>query len=192
MKRLIVGISGASGMPYAKRLLQVMPENYEIHLIASKVAQKVFPMETEWSLDSNSLSQWASHSERIRLFDEKDFFAPAASGSFKTEGMVVIPCSMKTLAGIACGYANTLIERAADVTLKQKRKLVLVVRETPYNRIHLQNMLRADEAGAIILPASPGFYDKPDTIDQLIDFVIARTMDMFAIPQTLVKGWQEE
>ncbi len=192
MKRLIVGISGASGMPYARRLLQVLPEDYELHLVASEIAKDVFYTETGFRLDENSLAEWISHPERIHFFNEKDFFAPAASGSFNTEGMVVIPCSMKTLAGIACGYANTLIERAADVTLKQKRKLVLVVRETPYNRIHLQNMLRAQEAGAVILPASPGFYTKPESIEQLIDFVVARAMDMLEIPQTLVKGWQEK
>ncbi len=191
MKRLIVGISGASGMPYARRLLRVLPGEYELHLVASETAKDVFLMETGLRLDESSLAEWASHPGRIRLFKEKDFFAPAASGSFKTEGMVVIPCSMKTLAGIACGYANTLIERAADVTLKQERKLVLVVREMPYNRIHLQNMLRAHEAGATILPASPGFYAKPESIEQLVDFVVARTMDMLEIPQTLVKGWQE-
>ncbi len=191
MKRIIVGISGASGMPYALRLLEALPADYELHLIASKVAKEVFHLETGLQLDEKGLAGRVSNPERMRFFQERDFFAPAASGSFKNEGMVVIPCSMKTLAGIACGYANTLIERAADVTLKQKRKLVLVIRETPYNRIHLQNMLRADEAGAVILPASPGFYFKPESVEQLIDFVVARTLDMLAIPQTLAKGWQE-
>jgi len=193
VKRLIVGVSGASGMPYALRLLQSIPEEYEIHLIVSSAAKKICKAETGVDLNKTSLPEifLKTKAKNISLFSNDDHFAPVASGSFHTDGMVVIPCSMKTLSGVANGYAQSLIERAADVTLKEKRKLVLVVRETPFNTIHLKNMLRAADAGAVILPASPGFYANPQTMDDLIDFIAARALDALHIPQTLFHGWKE-
>lgn len=193
-KRLIVGISGASGMVYAKRLLEIVPQTYAIHLVLSEIASKIFKVETGYALNSQTLIEMipAFESRKIHLYDYKNHFAAIASGSFRTDAMVVIPCSMKTLAGIAQGYAQSLLERAADVTLKEKRPLVLVVRETPYNRIHMKNMLKAHDAGATILPASPGFYHQPQKIMDLVDFVVARTLDALNIPQTLIKGWKEE
>lgn len=193
IKRLIVGISGASGMPYALRLLKSIPNEYEIHLILSSAAKKICKAETGVDINKESLATLLSgaHVNKINLLSNEDHFAAVASGSFHTDGMVIIPCSMKTLSGIANGYAQSLMERAADVTLKEKRKLVLVVRETPYNQIHLNNMLRATEAGAVILPASPGFYAHPKSLDDIIDFIAARTLDALRIPQTLFKGWKE-
>jgi len=193
-KRLIVGISGASGMIYAKRLLETVPQDYVIHLVLSKIASKIFKAETGSELSKESLSKLIPDcdSREFHLYDYKNHFAAIASGSFNTEAMVVIPCSMKTLAGISNGYTQSLLERAADVTLKERRPLVLVIRETPYNRIHMKNMLKAHDAGATILPASPGFYHQPQNISDLVDFVVARTLDALSIPQTLVKGWKEE
>lgn len=193
-KRLIVGISGASGMAYAKHFLNAIPQDYALHVVLSDVAEKIFQVETGVALNKESLTNLipSAKSNRIHLYDPRNHFAPIASGSFRTDAMVVIPCSMKTLAGIANGYAQSLMERAADVTLKERRPLVLVVRETPYNRIHLKNMLKAHDAGATILPASPGFYHKPESIDDLVGFVVARTLDALNIPQTLFKGWKEE
>jgi 4-hydroxy-3-polyprenylbenzoate decarboxylase len=195
-KRLIIGISGATGMVYALRLLESVPADFKIHLVASDVAKQI--LKTEAAFDIDRLSYASTHAaqipnpERIQLHGPQDHFAAIASGSYHTSGMVVIPCSMKTLAGIANGYAGTLIERAADVTLKEKRRLVLVTRETPLNRIHLQNMLQANDAGATILPASPGFYHKPQSIDDLVNFVVARTLEALDIPQELVPGWKEK
>ena len=193
-KRLIIGISGASGMTYAKRLLETVPQEYEIHLVLSEVASKIFKTEVGKELNLESLKELIpdSESRKFRFYDHKNHFAAIASGSFHTVAMVVIPCSMKTLAGIANGYAQSLLERAADVTLKERRPLVLVVRETPYNRIHMKNMLKAHDAGATILPASPGFYHQPQNVSDLVDFVVARTLDALDIPQTLLKGWKEE
>ncbi len=192
-KRLIVGVSGASGMPYALRLLQSIPEEYEIYLIASSGAQRICKSETGIELNRSSLTNHLPEirNENINFLSNDDFFTPVASGSFHTDGMVVIPCSMKTLSGIANGYTQTLIERAADVTLKEKRKLILVVRETPFNTIHLKNMLQAAEAGAIILPASPGFYANPKSLDDIVDFIAARTLDALQISQSLFHGWKE-
>lgn len=192
-KRLIVGISGASGMPYALRFLQSIPVDYEIHLIVSSAAEKIFKSETGKVLDKKSLPALfpKTQAANIKLFSNDDHFAPVASGSFHTDGMVIIPCSMKTLSGVANGYAQSLLERAADVTLKERRKLILVVRETPLNTIHLKNMLQAAESGAVILPASPGFYANPESLDDIIDFIAARTLDALHIPQTLFHGWKE-
>jgi 4-hydroxy-3-polyprenylbenzoate decarboxylase len=197
-KRLVVGISGASGMIYTERFLMAVPVDYEVHLIFSETGQQVMATENGWQV----------HQEDFRTFIEKKYgqnrqlatfirheagnhYAPVASGSFKVQGMVIIPCSVKTLAGVAGGYADTLIGRAADVSLKEKRPLVLVVRETPLNQIHLKNMLSIDQAGGIILPASPGFYHKPETIEDLADFIAARILNVLHIPQSLYPGWRE-
>ena len=195
-KRLVVGISGASGMVYAVRLMQSLPAEYKIHLIISKIAQQI--MKAEIGIDPAAFTNIElltalkiKAPDRIQVHSPEDHWAAIASGSYKTEGMVVIPCSMKTLSGIANSYTGTLMERAADVVLKEKRKLVLVVRETPLNRIHMQNMLKAHDAGATILPATPGFYHNPQTIDDLVDFIAARTLNALNIEQSLYPGWRE-
>jgi len=198
-RRLILGISGASGMPYAVRMIRSLPTDIELHLIVSDVAQKVLKMETGWDMRSTSFTDYykQKYDETVEKPDlhihgPMDHFASVASGSFHTDGMIVIPCSAKTLSGIANGYAQTLIERAADVTLKEMRPLILVFREAPYNRIHIKNMLAVTEAGGTILPASPAFYHHPDSLEDMTDFIVARALDLLQIPHSLVKPWGEK
>ncbi|MEM5812449.1 MAG: UbiX family flavin prenyltransferase, partial [Candidatus Aenigmatarchaeota archaeon] len=154
MKRIIVGISGASGSILGIRLLQELGGKAETHLIITETARKILEHETGFSV--RQVENFAS-----RNYDNSDLFSPVASGSFKTEGMVVIPCSMKTLAGIASGFSYNLLLRCADVCLKERRRLVLVVRETPLSKVHIRNMKIASDAGAVILPPVLSFYSKP-------------------------------
>ena len=198
-KRLVVAISGASGMIYAAYLLKHIPQDYQIHLIVSREAGKILQYELNWNFPDETFPEFAQKYfgetqplAEIIPHSAENHFAPVASGSFRTNAMVVIPCSMKTLSGIANGYAHTLIERTADVHLKERRKLVLVVRETPYNQIHLQNMLQATQAGAIVLPASPGFYHRPQTVEDLVRFVVGKTITALGISHDLFPGWREE
>jgi len=181
--RLIVAITGASGVIYGKRLLEVLRErNIETHLIISKAAEKVIRHELETTkMDLERLA--------VHVYDVEDLSAPIVSGSFKTDGMIVIPCSMKTLAGITHGYSDNLILRAADVTLKEKRKLILVPRETPINVIHLRNMLDLASQDVLIVPAMPGYYHKPTKIEDLVDFVIGKVLDLLGIEHKLFKQW---
>ena len=183
MKRYVVGISGASGSGYALAFLELLaasPER-EIHLIVSDNGRKV--MEHECGRSAESLSTIpGSGGASIHLHDNADLFSPPASGSFGFEAMIVIPCSMGSLSEIASGASRCLLSRAADVALKERRTLVLVPREAPYGTIHLRNMLSLSEAGAIILPASPGFYDGPKTIDDLRLFIARRVMAAIGLP----------
>lgn len=195
-KRLVIGISGASGMLYAVRFIMAVPENYHLHIVFSDVAVKVMKMETGWDFRNASFTEYIEKrygrtitNAALTFHKSQDHFAAIASGSFQVDGMAVVPCSMKTLAGIANGYADTLTERAADVNLKEKRPVVLLVRETPYNRIHLKNMLAVTEAGGTILPASPAFYHHPFSIEDLVDFVVARAFNILKVPHNLVKPW---
>jgi len=182
--RLIVAITGASGVIYGKRLLEVLREkNVETHLIISRAAEKV--IEHELEIAKGDLEELANYP-----YDVDDLSAPFVSGSFKTDGMIIIPCSMKTLAGIAHGYSDNLVLRAADVTLKEKRKLVLVPRETPFNVIHLRNMLALAEQGVVIVPAMPAYYHKPKGINDLVDFVVGKVLDLLGIDHTLYKRWR--
>jgi 4-hydroxy-3-polyprenylbenzoate decarboxylase len=186
MRRLIIGMSGASGVVYGVRLLEVLKNSdVEPHLIMSKNAVNTLKQETEFTEDYVKNLATA-------VYDNNDLSAPPSSGSFRTIGMVVIPCSMKTLAAIATGLSDNLITRAASVTLKERRKLVLVVRETPLSTIHIENMLKASIAGGIILPAMPGFYNRPETIDDLINHIVGRVLDMFEIEHKLFKRWGED
>ncbi len=196
MKRLVVAISGASGMWYAVRFLRALPATYQVHLITSDVASKILKVETGWEIAKQSFAEfWQNVSQepfggcQIIQQPVQNHFAPVASGSFQTDGMVVIPCSVKTLSGIANGYAANLIERTADVHLKERRPLILVVRETPYNLVQIENMKKATLAGATILPASPAFYHNPKTINDLIDFIVARIFDHLSIEHQLVPRW---
>ena len=183
MKHLVVAVTGASGAPYARELLRAIPrEAICVHLVASGAGRLVYKIETGVELADDL-------PPGIVLYDEKDFTAPFASGSFPVMGMAVVPCSMGTLASVACGISQNLIHRAADVCLKERRRLVLVARETPLSSIHLQNMLRVSEAGGIILPAMPGFYHHPETVDDLVRFVVARIMEQLGIPQDFVPPW---
>jgi 4-hydroxy-3-polyprenylbenzoate decarboxylase len=183
---IIIGISGASGVQYGIRILEALKDmkKYETHLIISESAKKLIQIETEFSV--SNVEQLADN-----IYDDEDFTAPIASGSHKTKGMIVAPCSMKTLSSIAVGMSDTLISRAADVCLKEKRSLILMLRETPLNLIHIENMERAIKAGASILPACPAFYPKPKSIDDIIDFMAGRALDLLSIEHNLYKRWRE-
>jgi 4-hydroxy-3-polyprenylbenzoate decarboxylase len=182
--RLIVAITGASGVIYGKRLLKVLQEkNVETHLIISKAAERVIEHELEKT--KRDIEKLADHA-----YDVNDWNAPIVSGSFRTDGMIIIPCSMKTLAGIAQGYSDNLVLRAADVALKEKRKLILVPREAPLNVVHLRNMLALAEQGVTILPAMPAYYHKPKDVNGLVDFVVGKVLDHLGIDHTLFKRWK--
>lgn len=181
--RAIVGISGASGAIYAVRLLETFKDlGVETHLTITKVAEDVITSET--GLTKGEIISLATH-----FYDVKDLTAPIASGSFKVDGMVIIPCSMKTLAGIASGYTSNLLLRAADVTLKERRKLIIVPRETPLHTIHLLNMYKVALAGAVVLPATPAFYHKPKSINDLVNHVVGKILDVLDIEHNLYKKW---
>ena len=181
--RLIVAITGASGVVYGKRLLEVLQnKKIETHLIVSKVAEKI--IEHELEATKKDIEKLASH-----VYSIDDLTAPIASGSFKTDAMIIIPCSMKTMAGIAHGYAENLILRAADVMLKEKRKLILVPRETPLNIIHLRNMLELAKQGVTIVPAMPAYYHKPKNVGNVVDYVVGKVLDCLGIEHTLFKRW---
>jgi 4-hydroxy-3-polyprenylbenzoate decarboxylase len=181
-----VAITGASGVIYGKRLLQILSEKgVETHLIISKAAEKV--IEHELEVTKKDIKRLASHAYEI-----DDWNAPIISGSFKTSGMIVIPCSMKTLAGIVHGYSDNLILRSADVILKEKRKLIVVPRETPLNAIHLGNMIELIRQGVMVVPAMPAYYYKPDKIDDLVDFVVGKVLDLLEIEHSLYRRWKED
>ncbi len=181
--RLIVAITGASGVPYSLRLLEACKKlGIETELIMSKNASTLLKMELgKTPKEMQSLA--------TRSYQPDDLAAPPSSGSYRTDGMVVIPCSMKTLGEIANGISHDLITRAADVTLKQNRALVLVPRETPLNLIHLENMTRLKQAGAVILPAAPAFYTKPQKISDMVDFIVGRVLEMFGVDHNLYPRW---
>ena len=193
--RIVVGISGASGTIYAMNLLRVLVRQpLEIHLILTadgrKVASHEIGQEGRMAYILEKHFGAVRHPEaRLVEHDPENYFAAPASGSFRHDGMVVLPCSMKTLAAVASGHAGNLLTRAADICLKERRPLVLVPRESPLSRIHLENMLRVTRAGGIILPPAPGFYHRPQTIDDLVNFVVARVMDQLGIGHDLLTEW---
>ncbi len=180
---IVVGISGASGVQYGIRLLKVLADmKIRTHLVISKSAKQIIQIETDYSpLEVEELAS--------EVYGEKDFTASIASGSHMFDGMIIAPCSMKTLGSIASGISDNLMTRSADVCLKEGRKLILMTRETPLSRIHLENMLRAQQAGAVILPACPGFYSKPQTIEDLINIMAGRALDQMGIKNELYKRW---
>ncbi|SEL22914.1 3-octaprenyl-4hydroxybenzoate decarboxylase [Kosakonia sacchari] len=187
MKRLIVGISGASGAIYGIRLLQVLRDVAEVetHLVMSQAARQTLALETDFSLrDVQALANV--------VHDTRDIAASISSGSFKTAGMVILPCSIKTLSGIVHSYTDSLLTRAADVVLKERRPLVLCVRETPLHLGHLRLMTQAAELGAVIMPPVPAFYHRPQSLDAVIDQTVNRVLDQFAIelPEDLFTRWQ--
>lgn len=183
--RIVVALSGASGIVYGIRLLEAAREaGIETDLIMSETAAEMVRIET--SLDPSQVTALAT-----RVHDNNDLTSPLASGSARHMGMVVVPCSMKTLAGIACGFSDNLLLRAADCTLKERRPLVLVPRETPLSPIHLRNMLALAEAGAVILPACPGFYHRPKDIKGLVDHVVGKVFDVLGIDHHLYRRWRE-
>ncbi|WXG47593.1 MAG: UbiX family flavin prenyltransferase [Candidatus Atabeyarchaeum deiterrae] len=187
-RKLIIGITGTTGVIYGVRMVEYLHEhqdNIETYLVISEVAKKLLELET--SATSDSLSKKATFH-----FEPENLAAPIASGSFLTDGMIIIPCSMKTLAAIASGYSDNLIARAADVVLKERRRLVIVPRETPLNTIHLRNMLTLSKAGAIILPPIPAFYYKPKTIDEMINYTIGKVLDVLGIGHKLFERWNSQ
>lgn len=183
MKRLVVGMSGATGAIYGIRLLEVLSKlDIEAHLVISEAAQKTIKMETPWTV--NQVKALAH-----TCYDNKNIGASIASGSFLTEGMVVIPCAIKTLSGIANSYNDNLLVRAADVTIKEKRKLVVVARETPFHKGHLKLMMEVADLGATILPPVPAFYCLPQTIDDIINHLVGKVLDMFHIENNMFHRW---
>ena len=197
MGTYIVAISGASGAPYALRLLQVLIKSgHSVNLSISGDGLSILKDETGLLLKGSetdiqfSLERHLGAKEgQISYFDEDNMYAAIASGSHKMDAMVVIPCSMKTLSAIAHGYASTLIERAADVTLKEQRKLIIVPRETPLSAIHLRNMLTLAELGCAIIPAMPAFYHHPKKITDMVDFIVGRVLDSMEIENDLSPRW---
>jgi 4-hydroxy-3-polyprenylbenzoate decarboxylase len=193
---LVVAMTGASGAPYAVRLLQVLAaEGRTIHLTLSPSAAQVLreEMDLDVALDSFDPTVFgASDAGRLVYHHHQDFGSGLASGSFRTGGMVIIPCSMSTLGSIAGGITTNLITRAADVHLKERRKLILVPRETPLSLIHLENMLTVTRAGAIVLPAMPGWYHRPRRLDDLINFVVGRICDQLGVDHSLTARWGKE
>ncbi len=197
MKRLIVGITGASGVVYGIRLLKILMQHkeYKIHLTISSSGARALWEELQIRVDLNNFgleSLLDCGSDRVVYHHESDIAAPIASGSFRTEGMIIAPCSMGTMGSIAAGISRNLIHRAADVCIKERRKLVLVPRDTPLSSIHLENMLKLSRLGVCILPAMPGFYHFPKTVDDQINFVVTKLLDQFDIDTKLIKRWKEE
>ena len=197
-KTICLALTGASGMPYGLRLLEcLLAAGCRVQLLYSQAAQIVARQEMDFELPSRPVEARAAllqrfpavDADKLAVFGREEWFAPVASGSNPPDAMVVCPCSMGTLAAIAQGLSDNLIERSADVVLKEGRKLVLVPRETPFSILHLENMLRLARAGAVILPPSPGFYHHPQSVEAIVDFVVARVLDQLAVPNDLMQRW---
>ena len=194
-----VALTGASGLPYGLALIRALvAARVRVWVLASQAAQVVAREETDFALPAapdaltRFLAEMSSAEEgQLRAFGREAWHAPVASGSNPADAMVVCPCSMGTLAAIAQGMSDNLIERAADGAIKEQKKLVLVPRETPLSAIHLENMLKLARLGVVILPPAPGFYTRPQTVDDMVDFVVARILDQIGVPNTLVPRWGE-
>lgn len=199
-KRVCLAWTGASGLPYGLRLLDcLLSAGVTVELIYSQAAQVVAQQELNLRLPSSPdealqllQQQFPSRPGKLLVYGRDAWFSPVASGSNPPDAMVVCPCSMGTLASIAAGLADNLIERAADVVLKERRSLIMVPRETPFSVIHLENMLRLARAGAVIVPPAPGFYEHPQSVADMVDFVVARILDQLRVPHTLGKRWGGE
>ncbi len=194
---ITLALTGASGMPYGIRLLEMLLQGgKQVNLLYSKVAQIVVQQEMNFTLPASAKEaqaflgrQFHAQEGQLRVFGREEWFAPVASGSNPADAMVICPCTMGTLAAIAAGMSQNLIERAADVTLKENRSLIIVPREMPFSTIHLENMLKLARAGTVILPANPGFYHHPKTIQDMVDFVVARILDHLEVKHTLIPRW---
>ncbi len=197
---ITLALTGASGMPYGIRLLErLLAADKKVYLLYSQVAQIVAQQEMSLALPSRAKEAESFFNQlynlpegQLRVFGREEWFAPVASGSNPADAMVVCPCTMGTLAAIAVGMNQKLIERAADVMLKENRQLILVPREMPFSAIHLENMLKLARCGAVILPANPGFYHHPQTIQDMVDFVVARILDHLGVEHTLIPRWGSE
>jgi 4-hydroxy-3-polyprenylbenzoate decarboxylase len=198
-KRLIMAITGASGIIYAERLLKALLEGeHTVELIISENASDLIRFEIGLkdpeTVHSFLKSKYGKKIEKgkLKIYSNRNLAAPPSSGTHTHDGMVIIPCSMKTLSAVAVGASRTLIERAADVCLKESRKLILVTRETPLTRIHLENMLRVTDAGGKIMPCDPGFYIRPKQIEDLVDFIAGKTLNLLGIDHKLFRPWGNE
>ncbi len=196
---VILALTGASGVQYALRLLQcLLQSRTPVYLLVSKAAQIVLSMETDLNVPGKPaemqrffLQYFVADESLLTVYGQEQWTAPIASGSHRAKSMVVCPCTTGTLAAIANGNSDNLLERAADVMLKERRQLIMVVRETPFSQIHLENMLRLSQAGATIMPANPGFYHNPTGLDDIIDFMVARMLDHLGIGHELLSRWGE-
>lgn len=200
MKRITLAWTGASGFAYGLRLLEcLLRAGCRVDLLVSSAARIVARQELDLQLPSDNRelaallnARYGGHAGTLQAYGREEWFAPAASGSNPADAMVVCPCTMGSLAAIAHGLADNLIERAADVMLKERRPLILVPRETPFSLIHLRNMTQLAEAGATILPANPGFYHRPERIEQVVDFIVARVLDQLGVEHALMARWGDD
>ena len=200
MANYVVGISGGSGAPYTRRVIEGLVEaGHDAKIVVTDAGRRVFEIELGIALtgdpadDTRILTDnldLGSGSGSIELFDQRNVAATIASGSYECEGMVVVPCSMGTLARIATGISSNLLERAGDAALKERRRLILVPRETPLSLIHLRNMTAVTEAGAIVMPAMPGFYHLPESVNELVDMIAGRVLDGLGVNSTLLRRWK--
>ena len=198
-KTIVLALTGASGVQYGVRLLDyLLQDGHRVYLLVTKAAQVVISMETEfnWPASSHALEemlcqQYQVTQQQLSVCGEMEWSSPVASGASSVDAMVVCPCSMGSLSSIAVGASGNLMERAADVILKERKKLILVPRETPFSDIHLENMLKLSRMGTVIMPATPGFYNKPASIDDIIDFLVARMLDHLDITHKLQPRWGE-
>ncbi len=196
---ITLAVTGASGVQYGLRLLeQLLKQGIRVDLMFSQAARVVIGMETALKLPARPAegerylnSHFGTQPGQLHVYGEKQWTAPMASGSGANKTMLVCPCTTGTLAAAATGQSRSLIERAIDVTLKERKKLILVVRETPFSEIHLENMLRLSRMGAVVMPANPGFYHHPKSVDDLVDFMVARILDQLEIPHTIMPCWGE-
>ena len=199
-KVINLAITGASGAQYGLRLLQcLLAAGCRVHLMVSRAAQVVIATETDLNLPGSPQAMqdyltdhFQAESDQLLVFGREDWFAPPASGSGAPAPLVICPCSTGTLSALATGASNNLIERAGDVALKERRPLILVPREAPYSELHLENMLRLTRMGAVIVPASPGFYHQPESVADLVDFIVARLLDHLGLNQDLMPRWGDE
>ncbi len=198
-KTIVLALSGASGVQYGVRLLeQLLLHGHSVYLLVTRAAHVVISMETElsWPSNTHELSRqlclrYGVDESQLRVCGEAEWAAPIASGSATVDSMVVCPCSMGTLSSIAVGASANLLERAADVMLKERKQLILVPRETPFSDIHLENMLKLSRMGALLMPANPGFYNHPQSVEDIVDFMVARILDHLGIEQVLQPKWGE-
>lgn len=192
MKKIVVGITGASGSIYAKRLIEVLVmQGIQTNVVATEKGKQVFKYEL--ALDLNSwITEMKKEHGNVKLEDNNNLFSGVASGSNKYEAVIILPCSMGTLAEISNGLSKNLLCRAADVALKEGRKLIIVPRETPFNTIHLENMCKLSKVGATIIPAMPGFYHHPETINDLVDFLVGKILDYLNINNNLFEKWEDK
>jgi len=198
-KQIALALTGASGAPYSQRLLEVLlGQGVTVHLMISAAARIVFSDELDWKLPARAgdvqkmlVEEFQCEPELLKVYGEQQWSSPLASGSHQIETMIICPCTMGTLSAVACGSSDNLINRAADVMIKENRRLIIVPRESPFSAIHLENMLKLSRLGVCILPPSPGFYFKPTELSEVIDFVVAKLLDQAKIEHDLIRRWGE-